>query len=139
MKVRSRECDYGVGLKQKVEGAWKKCGDSKEKWLAYERIVSNTRLNTKEGEMGDNLITEAVFKFLYPRLDANVSKTLNHLLKSAFSLHPSTGRVCVPIADIRSFDPLQAPTISQLLGEYTAFKLANPTGTPTSCMRSCVH
>jgi DNA primase small subunit len=42
------------------------------------------------------------------------------LLKSPFSLHPSTGRVCVPIvaSDADRFDPAAVPTIGTLLREY---------------------
>ena len=41
----------------------------------------------------------------------NVTKGLNHLLKSPFSVHPKTGRVCVPFLakDVDSFDPFIVP------------------------------
>lgn len=62
---------------------------------------------------------ELVFTHCYARLDANVSKTQNHLLKSAFCVHPKTGRVCVPIdptlAD--SFNPFTVPTVRSLCAE----------------------
>ena len=60
-----------------------------------------------------------MLEYTYPRLDVEVSKKLNHLLKSPFVVHPKTGRVCVPI-DVRRlerFDPFAVPTVSDLLSE----------------------
>lgn len=67
---------------------------------------------------------DIVLEYTYPRLDIEVSKKLNHLLKSPFVVHPGTGRVCVPI-DARSldeFDPLGVPTVQGLLAEIDAWK-----------------
>ncbi|KAI9796441.1 MAG: hypothetical protein M1825_000620 [Sarcosagium campestre] len=66
---------------------------------------------------------DVVLEYTYPRLDVEVSKHLNHLLKSPFVVHPGTGRVCVPI-DARhagDFDPLGVPTVAQLLREIDAW------------------
>lgn len=64
-----------------------------------------------------------MLEYTYPRLDAEVSKRLNHLLKSPFCVHPGTGRVCVPIdtRNVEAFDPLAVPTVGELLGEIDAW------------------
>lgn len=62
-----------------------------------------------------------MLEYTYPRLDIEVSKKLNHLLKSPFVVHPGTGRVCVPIdtrpGKLEEFDPTEVPTVQTLLGE----------------------
>ena len=62
---------------------------------------------------------DIIIQYTYPRLDAEVSKHRNHLLKAPFCVHPKTGRVCVPIdlEDLDKFDPEKVPTIGQLLTE----------------------
>ncbi|EFH69879.1 predicted protein, partial [Arabidopsis lyrata subsp. lyrata] len=68
-------------------------------------------------------VEEIVFNFIYPRIDLEVSKKMNHLLKAPFCVHPNTGRVCVPIDpnNCDEFDPLlEVPTLSQIIEEINS-------------------
>ncbi|KAH8257614.1 hypothetical protein KR038_012098 [Drosophila bunnanda] len=70
-----------------------------------------------------NIVQEVQLGLLYPRLDINVTRGFNHLLKAPFCIHPSTGKVCVPfsVSAVAKFDPTTVPTITQLLHEINAF------------------
>nr|KAF6497221.1 DNA primase subunit 1 [Rousettus aegyptiacus] len=63
-----------------------------------------------------------MLQYCFPRLDINVSKGINHLLKSPFSVHPKTGRISVPIdlQKVDQFDPFTVPTISSICHELDA-------------------
>ena len=73
-----------------------------------------------EGKIG---VKDVTIQYTYPRLDVNVSKQMNHLLKSPFVVHPKTGRVCVPIdpENVNVFDPAQVPTIGKLVEELQRY------------------
>ncbi|CAF4832532.1 unnamed protein product [Rotaria sp. Silwood1] len=62
------------------------------------------------------LIDEIMFEYSYPRLDVNVTKGMNHLLKSPFSIHPKTGRVSIPIHlnSLGYFDPCKEGSVPKL-------------------------
>ena len=101
---------------------------STSKWsdidtLAQAAGKSSSVNTTTLGEAKQDIVLE----YTYPRLDAEVSKKMIHLLKSPFAVHPGTGRVCVPI-DARkpeAFDPLSVPTVMQLLDEIDRYDAEN--------------
>ena len=70
--------------------------------------------------IGDYYLAEVKLQLCYPRLDINVSKGVNHLLKAPFCIHPKTGKVCVPF-DIRTvdkFDPSTVPSVKDVVTQY---------------------
>ena len=93
------------------------------KWADIDALAKSGASKTLEGKALLEAKQDIVLEYTYPRLDIEVSKRLNHLLKSPFVVHPKTGRVCVPIDlnRIESFDPFEVPTVTELLGQVDAF------------------
>ena len=59
---------------------------------------------------------ELIMTHTWPRLDSEVTKRRQHLLKLPFSVHPKTDRLAVPISTLRyeQFLPDTAPTAAKL-------------------------
>lgn len=65
------------------------------------------------------LIEEIKIQYCYPRLDVNVTKGFNHLLKSPFSIHPKTGNVSVVFkpSNAKNMKLDEIPSIYSLLDD----------------------
>ena len=66
-----------------------------------------------------------VLSYVWPRIDANVSRQLNHLLKAPFVAHPKCKRVAVAVdaADYFRFDPATAPRLADYRNPTTFFQM----------------
>ena len=93
----------------------------------WSRLCAKIRQLIGSSTINTYFIEEIKIQYAYPRLDVNVSKGVNHLLKSPFSVHPKTGRISVPIDmnRIDDFDPFKVPNISQICDEVDEFDKRN--------------
>ena len=92
---------------------------SNQKWADIDTLAEAGSLSTLSTKQLKEAKQDIRLEYTYPRLDAEVSKKLNHLLKSPFVVHPGTGRVCVPIdmRNVEEFDPFAVPIVTELLDE----------------------
>ncbi|KAM4881736.1 DNA primase small subunit [Thomomys bottae] len=97
-------------IHDELQREFQKSHSSLQRWEQLKKISSKS---------GTWLECEIMLQYCFPRLDINVSKGINHLLKSPFSVHPKTGRISVPIdlQKVDQFDPFTVPTISSICHE----------------------
>ncbi|EEP81322.1 DNA primase small subunit [Uncinocarpus reesii 1704] len=114
-------------LKDSLQKKWESAPSraSSLKWSDIDKVAKTSGGRSLDTKALLEAKQDIVLEYTYPRLDAEVSKKMIHLLKSPFVVHPGTGRVCVPI-DIRKveqFNPLEVPTVTELLDEINAWDL----------------
>ena len=93
-------------LQQTMRTVWKNMGGctGSELWSAYkeqyEKFIEKKKSEDRSNKANRGLsrwdkdlsLQALVFTYLYPRIDANVSTGINHLLKSPWCVHPKTGK-----------------------------------------------
>lgn len=120
-------------LNEALRKKWESSPDrpSTSKWADIDALAKTGKSSTLKPSTLRDAKQDIVLEYTYPRLDAEVSKKMIHLLKSPFVIHPGTGRVCVPIDPKKAdeFDPLAVPTVMELLAEIDAYDAKHPAGT----------
>merc|ERR1712142_930454 len=78
----------------------------------------------KDQKRDRNFIQRIKLSYTYPRIDIKVTEGFNHLLKAPFSIHPKTGKICVPFSaeEVDSFDLGSVPTVFALKRKHRTLK-----------------
>ncbi|KAI7873000.1 hypothetical protein BDF14DRAFT_1750909 [Spinellus fusiger] len=109
------------GCRGLIEEAWREnlSKSGRVKWEQLKKALDDSSHINGVYFKKEKWLKEIILQYCYPRLDDKVSTTIGHLLKSPFSIHPKTQRVCVPISveNCDSFNPSTVPTLSDLSRE----------------------
>lgn len=86
--------------------AWRALPDSRRTAAGLEAIVAMLVRRDEKYARRPALALEMILHCVYARIDDKVSLRRDHLLKAPFSVHPGTGRICVPLTldQVRQLD-----------------------------------
>jgi len=114
------EIRHNIGEEIQKAGA---AASSSDRWTIFENVFEK-HIKKKKKEPHEAMrmkynYMELVLFCIYPRLDVEVTRHLNHLLKSPFCVHPKTGKLCIPMdtKNLDAFSPNAVPTLRSLVAE----------------------
>ncbi|CAG9767071.1 unnamed protein product [Ceutorhynchus assimilis] len=92
---------------------------SVERWEAFEQTFTELQ----ESDDLKTLKEEIKLQYTYPRLDVHVTRSLDHLLKTPFCVHPKTEKICIPFEaeKVDDFDLEKVPTLSKVIEELKTY------------------
>ncbi|KAI4824726.1 hypothetical protein KUCAC02_013221 [Chaenocephalus aceratus] len=113
---RKESVDKHLHVRKQLQQDFQNEKKPENRWNLLKDQAKRKQATSKKGQYFEK---EIMLQYCYPRLDVNVSKGVNHLLKSPFSVHPKTGRISVPIdlKELETFDPFAVPTINMICEE----------------------
>jgi len=88
--------------------------DGMEAWAYIKtKVHSQAKRHPKACGWFVERLDETVLAYVWPRIDINVTKGTNHLIKAPFVAHPKTQRIAVPLKrdELLNFNPETAPTL----------------------------
>lgn len=85
------------------------------RWNALEKCVSKV-----------TLLLQVIAYIGWPCIDANVTKSNTHMIKTPFAIHSKSGKLAMPLAMAASCDPPQMPTVTQLMQCWQRGKITQP-------------
>ncbi|KAH8063320.1 hypothetical protein JL722_2487 [Aureococcus anophagefferens] len=107
---------------------WARAGDAStpaQKWDALKGLCASpdrgsSAKKQKRAQVDELWKYEVVFTHCYPRLDENVSKHRNHLLKSPFARTEGGASACPSAKQCAAFDPTAVVTLKDLAKQIDA-------------------
>lgn len=93
---------------------------SLQRWEYFLKYYENTMMKGPNAVTYKFLLQEIVVQYLFPRMDIEVSKQFNHLLKCPFSLHPDTGNLALVIDpnNLGSFKVEKTVKLNHLVNQH---------------------